>query len=167
MLYHYEFQLNTKDDRKLLMKLKDRECHDCYISENVSVVYIYSLVDSYIKYPNKKGKILYIGEACKHRNPTGLRFSQHIASKRNGAKGKSINYTLHKYYWNGFRMALDIIYMGNVTREERKQKEKDLIYSHIKKYGALPIAQGTSGILVDDIDKFDETKADEYFNKSL
>lgn len=70
---------------------------------------------------------------------------------------------MHKYYWNGIKISLDIYELGNITNDERKAKERDLINAHIKIYGALPIAQGTSGVLVDDIDNIDETKAQGYF----
>lgn len=160
--YHYEFKLGTTEDRSVLENLKNKS-HSSYINKSINVIYIYSLVDSYIPYPNKKGRVVYIGESCKHSQPTGLRFSQHIASKEVGTRGRNINYTLHKYYWNGVKLSLDIYDVGDVTREERKTIERDLINAHIKIYGAPPIAQGTSGVLVDDIDNVDETKAQGYF----
>lgn len=160
--YHYEFQLGTTEDRSVLENLKNKN-HSSYIKQSINVVYVYSLVDSDIPYPNRKGRVVYIGESCKHSKPTGLRFSQHIASSEFGARGGNINYTLHKYYWNGIKLSLDIYYVGDVTNDERKSIEKDLINAHIKIYGALPIAQGTSGVLVDNIDNVDETKAQGYF----
>lgn len=57
-------------------------------------------------------------------------------------------------------MAIDIF---DVITNRRKEIERELIDSHIKIYGASPIAQGASGILVDDIDNIDETKAKDYF----
>ncbi|GAB6170306.1 hypothetical protein JCM1393_27660 [Clostridium carnis] len=160
--YHYEFKLGTTDDRSVLENLKNKN-HLSYIKESTNVVYIYSLVASDIPYPNKKGKVVYIGESCKNNKPTGLRFSQHIASTEFGARGGNINYTLHKYYWNGVKLSLDIYEVGNITKDERKAIERDLINAHIKIYGAPPIAQGTSGLLVDDIDNVDESKAGSYF----
>lgn len=163
MNYHYEIQLGKVNNRDLLLTLKDKN-HPNYIGQRVNVIYIYKLVDSDIQYPNKKGKVIYIGEACKKKEPTGLRFSQHIASKQKGGRGGNINYTLHTYYWNGTKMAIDIFEVGKVTDIERKKIEKDLIDAHIKIYGAAPIAQGTSGVLVDDIDNVDESNADNYFD---
>ncbi|WP_394897647.1 hypothetical protein [Clostridium butyricum] len=160
--YHYEFKLGTSEDRRILENLKNKN-HSSYIKKSINVIYIYRLVDSDIPYPNKKGSVIYIGESCKNAQPTGLRFSQHIASSEFGARGRNINYTLHKYYWNGVKLSLDIYDVGNVTRDERKAIERDLINAHIKIYGAPPIAQGTSGLLVDDIDKVDESKAQGYF----
>lgn len=160
--YHYEFKLGTTEDRSVLENLKNKN-HSSYIKQSINVVYVYSLVDSDIPYPNKKGRVVYIGESCKHSQPTGLRFSQHIASSEFGARGRNINYTLHKYYWNGVKLSLDIYDVDNVTKDERKAIERDLINAHIKIYGAPPIAQGTSGLLVDDIDNVDETKAQGYF----
>lgn len=162
MKHHYEIQLGTSNDRDLLLTLKDKN-HKNYIGEKTSVIYVYSLVDSDIQYPNKSGKVLYIGETCKKANPTGLRFSQHIQSNDKGGRGGTINYTLHRYYWNGAKLSLDIFEVGDVTDLERKKIESDLIHSHIKIYGSLPIAQGTSGILVDDIDNFDEIISELYF----
>jgi hypothetical protein len=162
MKYHYEIQLNTLFNRDLLLTLKDKT-HKNYIGNNISIIYIYKLVDFEINYPNKKGKVLYIGEACKKKDPTGLRFSQHIASKQYGGRGANINYTLHNYYWNGVKMSIDIYKTGNMTDKERKEIEQYLINSHIKIYGTLPIAQGTSGILVDNIDNIDEIEAQKFF----
>lgn len=164
--FHYEIKLNTPNDRKILENLKNSK-EESYIGKGVNVIYIYSLVDSYIAYPNSAGKVLYIGEACKISNPTGLRFYQHIASVENGSRGRNINYTLHKYYWNGIKIALDIFVLKPTTTEERKYLERYLINSHIKIYGSFPIAQGTSGILVDDIDKHDEMESKIFFNHIL
>ena len=162
MNYHYEIQLGAENDRSLLLNLKDKN-HLNYIGKGVNIIYIYRLVDSDIQYPNKEGKIIYIGEACKKKDPTGLRFSQHIASKKKGGRGGNINYTLHTYYWNGTKLAIDIFEVGNVTDSQRKKIEEELIDAHIKIYGAPPVAQGTSGILVDYIDNVDESKANDYF----
>lgn len=160
--FHYEIQLNTDNDRSVLLTLKD-ENHPNYIGKGINVIYIYSLVDSSIQYPNKEGKILYIGETCKEVNPTGLRFYQHISSKSNEGRNKNGNYTLNRYYWSGFKIAIDIFDIGNVKQERRKKIERYLIDSHLKIYGALPIAQGASGSLVSEISNIDESKAKEFF----
>lgn len=160
--FHYEIQLNTDSDRSVLLTLKDKK-HVNYIGKGVNVIYMYSLVDSSIPYPNKEGKILYIGETCKDANPIGLRFYQHIASKPNEGRNCNGNYTLHKYYWNGFKIAVDIFDVGDILPERRKEIERDLIEAHVKIYGALPIAQGTSGLLVSKISDVDENKAKEFF----
>lgn len=159
--FHYEIQLNTVNDRNLLLTLKDKS-HINYIGKGVNVIYIYSLVDSYIPYPNKEGKVLYIGEACKKSSPTGLRFYQHISSKHNEGRNRNGNYTLHKYYWNGFKIAVDIFDVGEVSDKGRKEIERELIESHVKIYGAQPIAQGSSGLLVSEIESVDEIKIEEF-----
>lgn len=159
---HYEIQLNTDNDRNVLLTLKD-ENHPNYIGKGVNIIYIYSFVDSSIPYPNKEGKILYIGEACKKADPTGLRFYQHISSKPNEGRNANGNYALNRYYWSGFKIAIDIFDIGDVTKERRKKIERYLIDSHVKIYGALPIAQGTSGVLVSEISCIDESKAEEFF----
>ncbi|EQK42286.1 hypothetical protein C672_1228 [[Clostridium] bifermentans ATCC 638] len=159
--FHYEKKLNTKNDRKLLLTLKDKKSPN-YIGKGVNVIYVYSLIETHIPYPNKIGKVLYIGEACKKANPTGLRFSQHILGKSNEGRSRNVNYTVHKYYWNGAKIAIDIFDIGDVSKEHRKDIERNLINSHIKIYGAPPIAQGTSGVLVEEIRNIDESEANEY-----
>lgn len=156
--YHYDIQLNTNSDRRVLLTLKDDK-HINYIGKGVNVIYIYSLVDLSIPYPNKEGKILYIGEACKNANPTGMRFYQHISSKPDEGKNSNVNYALHKYYWNGFKMVVDIFDIGDISKEKRREIERELIESHVKIYGALPVAQGSSGLLVSSIGGVDERKS--------
>ena len=159
--FHYEIQLNTENDRNLLLTLKDIN-HDNYIGKGVNVIYIYSLVDRFVSYPNKDGNILYIGEACRHADETGVRFSQHISSKPNEGRNRNVNYTLHKYYWNGFKIAVDIFDIGDISDKRRKEIEGELIDCHTKIYGAQPIAQGSTGLLVSEIEGVDESKLEEY-----
>lgn len=161
--FHYEIQLNTDSDRKVLLTLKEKN-HPNFLGKGVNVIDIYSLVGSYIPYPNKEGKILYIGEACKVANPTGMRFYQHISPKPHEGKNRNVNYTLHRYYWNGFKISVDIFDIGDVSNKIRKDIERELISTHVKIYGALPIAQGTSGLLVSEISNIDESKVEEFFN---
>ena len=125
------------------------------------------MVNSAISYPNKEGKILYIGEACRHTVSSGYRFSQHIESKKNGGRGRNVNYTLHQYYWNGYKLRVDIFDIGEATDSQRLKLESYLIKSHLKIWGALPMAQGTSGILVSDIDQVDIKSFTENFNNVL
>lgn len=164
--YRYEIQLNTENDRGLLLTLKNKK-HKNYINKDANLIYLYSLVDSTIPYPNKEGKILYIGEACRHTVSSGYRFSQHIESKRSGGRGRNVNYTLHQYYWNGIKLRVDIFDIGEATDTERLNLESYLIKSHLKIWGALPMAQGSSGILVADMDCIDEGLFQEKFNEIL
>lgn len=121
--YHYEIQLNTNSDRRVLLTLKDDKYIN-YIGKGINVIYIYSFVDLSISYPNKEGKILYIGEAFKNANPTGMRFYQHILSKLDEGKNVNVNYSLYKYYWNGFKMAVEIFDIGDVSKEKKRRNRK-------------------------------------------
>ncbi|GKZ03063.1 hypothetical protein ANS017_17240 [Paraclostridium bifermentans] len=161
--WHYEIQLGSKNDRGLLLTLKDKK-HTNFIGNGINIIYIYQLVDSDIHYPNGKGKIIYIGEACKFKNPTGLRFSQHISSNANSGKNRNGNYTLNKYYWSGEKIAIDILDIGDVESEERKKIEKMFIDCHIKIYGSTPIAQGSSGKLITYINNLDTSDIIEFFD---
>lgn len=152
------FQKDTDMNRAYLFTYKDSSDSN-YIDCNTSVVYIYKLVDRYINYPIRDGRVIYIGEACKKKNPTGLRFSQHISFNASiGATGP-VNYTVHKYYWEGYKIQLDIYI---VDEKDRKDIEIELIDYHIKKYGSTPIGQGSSGKKVTYIESIDENKFDKF-----
>lgn len=112
------------------------------LSINVSVVYIYSLVGNDIEYPNCSGKILYIGESEKNTEPTGTRFAQHISPKEEKGATGGMNYCLSCYYWSGTKIRLRIFLLNE--NENKKAIEKELLQIHVKKFGALPICQGTT-----------------------
>lgn len=152
------FQKDTTVDRSYLFTYKEKE-HSNYIDFNTSIVYIYKLVDRYINYPIRDGNVIYIGESCKKKNPTGLRFSQHISFDPHKGATAPVNYTVHKYYWQGYKIQLDIYIVDDSDRENI---ESELIDYHIKKYGSMPIGQGSSGKKVNDIESIDENKFDKF-----
>jgi len=113
------------------------------LSEKVETIYIYSIKNKIINYPLKDGQILYIGEAYRKKEPTGKRFSQHISVEKNKGADNGSNYALSMYYWNNNEIILSIYIMED--GENRKNLELILLKSHMKKYGSLPIAQGSTG----------------------
>jgi hypothetical protein len=103
-----------------------------------NVVYVYFLFDKLFPYPKGNSNVLYIGEAMRETEPTGVRFRQHITpSACNGADTGS-NFVLSQYFHAGWEIGLSVF----STNEERTDRERDLIYAHISLYGAPPIAQG-------------------------
>lgn len=132
-------QKNSRCNRAHLLSL----VRDTNFSSGVSVVYIYSLVDEFVNYPEKIGNIIYIGEAGRSSEPTGRRFGQHISTNDNKGGDTGTIYSLSRYYWLGKRIRLRVFLMENA--DSRKAKETELLKAHVKEYGALPICQGTSG----------------------
>jgi len=125
-------------DRSELLKL---EKNPKLIASN-GVVYIYSLVNQTVNYPNRPGKTLYIGEAYRNGGLTGARF-RHISSDTLEANDSNSNWTLTTYYENGLALKL-VIYTVRLA-DERFVFESLLIKKHMVKYGCQPIAQGSSG----------------------
>ncbi len=129
-------------DRKNLFDLINSN-HKDYIASNVQVVYVYRLVDKTINYPNMDGNIVYIGEACRQKEATGKRFTQHISTSMDRGADNGSNYTVSRYYWLGYELKLTIFKLNK--KQDRKKIEKRLLQAHVKKYGALPIGQGSTG----------------------
>ncbi|MCF0216531.1 MAG: hypothetical protein HUK21_08670 [Fibrobacteraceae bacterium] len=135
-----EFDINLENNgRDVLVKLK--KCPK--LKKGVAIVYIYSLVDKDISYPKKSGKIVYIGQACRGREATGKRFSQHIRSSAQSGGDTGANETLSTYYYNGDKLRLRILIVAN--GDIAKNLEARFFQYHVKEYGALPIADGTGG----------------------
>lgn len=112
--------------------------HESLLKAGVNIVYIYFLIEKMIPYPKRHGNILYIGEAMRDSEPTGVRFRQHITPSGTEGADTGNNLTLSQYFHAGWEIGLAIY----ETDSSRVEKERDLIYSHIKRYGAPPIAQG-------------------------
>ena len=129
-------QINTTVDRLALLRLQNHSDLGC----DVEVIYIYSLVDEQINYPLKSGKVLYIGEAMRHEEPTGKRF-QHIAASQSEGNNYVSNYTLTQYYHLGKKLNLKIYRVSS----DRENVEKQLLSYHLYKYGSKPIANGSTG----------------------
>jgi len=130
---------HTNSNRKTLLELSKDE----KLSEKVEIIYIYSIKNKTINYPLRDGQILYIGEACREKEATGKRFSQHISAEKNKGADNGSNYTLSMYYWNNNEIVLNIYIMED--KENRKDLESILLKLHMKKHGSLPIAQGSTG----------------------
>lgn len=132
-------QYGSETDRRYLL---DR-VRDPKLGTNTNAVYIYSLVDETVNYPNKPGHVIYIGEAGRPTEPTGKRFGQHISTGASSGGDSGTIYALSRYYWLGKRIRLQIFL--EESKERRKQQERRLLNAHVKEYGALPICQGTTG----------------------
>lgn len=126
-------------NRKFLLSLS----RDSRLGKNTNVVYIYSLVDETINYPENSGQILYIGEAGRPSEPTGKRFAQHISSTNEKGADSGTIYALSRYYWKNSRIRIRIFIVMN--KPKRKSLERELLTAHVKKFGTLPICQGTTG----------------------
>jgi hypothetical protein len=132
-------QSGTTVDRQYLL---DR-VRDSALGRDTHVVYIYSLADDVVGYPNKEGQVVYIGEAGRPTEPTGKRFAQHISTEPNIGGDSGTIYALSRYYWTSKAINLRIFLVSN--QQERKRIEQDLLCAHVKEYGSLPICQGTTG----------------------
>jgi len=87
--------------------------------------------------------ILYIGEAYRRTTPSGARFGQHVSPTCTSGRDPGTNYTLSQYYHSGIAMRLTVYEASD--KRARMKAEKDLLMLHLKQFGALPIAQGTTG----------------------
>lgn len=116
---------------------------DSALGKKSQVVYIYSLENDSVCYPNKAGNVIYIGEACRSTEPTGKRFSQHISTGQDEGGDTGTIYALSRYYWLGKPIRLKIFLVN--SEQERIEAERQLLNVHVKEYGALPICQGTTG----------------------
>lgn len=109
-------------------------------------VYVYSLVDSKIMYPNKAGSVIYIGEACRAKEPSGKRFTGHISKSLTEGNNYTTNHSLTVYYYAEHKLRLQVYRLDACkTEADRKSKERKLITAHVKLFGAQPIGQGTTG----------------------
>lgn len=104
----------------------------------INVVYVYHLLNKLIPYPKGKSNVLYIGEAMRESEATGVRFRQHITPSAIVGADMGNNFTLSQYFHAGWDIGLSIF----KTDIHRVDRERDLIYAHISLYGAPPIAQG-------------------------
>ena len=132
-------QKNTQVNRQYLV---DR-ARDTQLAINASVVYIYALADETVNYPNEPGHVIYIGEAGRPTEPTGKRFAQHISTSETQGGDTGTIYSLSRYYWCGKKIRLQIFHVED--GKARKAIERNMISAHVKKFGALPICQGTTG----------------------
>jgi hypothetical protein len=62
------------DSRGVLAALKNEPT----LCAGTHVVYVYFLADDLISYPKGQSNIIYVGEAMRDLEPTGVRFRQHV-----------------------------------------------------------------------------------------
>ena len=132
-------QRGSDTDRQFLLDLRS----DDRLGAGVNVVYIYYLENEAITYPNETGKIIYVGEAGRPSEATGIRFCQHTSTAINSGGDSGTIYCLSNYYWMGKSIKLKVFIVN--SKEERKRIEREFLLAHVKKFGALPICQGTTG----------------------
>ena len=140
------------ENRNELANLKNRT----ELGTGVNVVYVYFLSEKLFPYPKGNSNILYIGEAMRDSEATGVRFRQHITPSATVGADMGNNFTLSQYFHAGWKIGLSIF----ETDHDRLKHERDLIYAHIDRYGAPPIAQGK--IPHDDLSKNRTTQIAEY-----
>ncbi|NTW48912.1 MAG: hypothetical protein HGB19_04105 [Chlorobiales bacterium] len=130
-------QKDTPINRQFLLDM------DKKLGPDVSIVYIYALADERVNYPDKPGHVIYIGEACRSSGATGKRFAQHISTSETQGGDTGTIYSLSRYYWRGKKIRLQVFIVDNPCN--REPLERELLCAHVKKFGALPICQGTTG----------------------
>lgn len=136
------FQLGSEKDRAVLNALRP---HPELIS-GAHCVYVYSLAESGIAYPNESGTAIYIGEVCRLNEPSGVRFAGHISKSLVVGNNFTTNHTVTAYYYGHRKLRLQIYRLDSCTTDaDRKSQEKRLIAAHVKRFGAQPIGQGTTG----------------------
>ncbi|MBB3696559.1 HNH endonuclease [Flammeovirga yaeyamensis] len=127
-------EINPIEDRQELLDLRRSEKLGCSISVN----YIYFLTEEFITYPSGQSAILYIGEAMRKSENTGVRFVQHITPKKETGSDSGNNLILSHFFHNNWKIGL-VVFESN---QSRKLIEREMIYWHIQQFGAPPIAQG-------------------------
>lgn len=132
-------QKDTQVNRQYLV---DR-ARDTSLAKDANIVYIYALAEETVNYPNEPGHVIYIGEAGRPTEATGKRFAQHISTSESQGGDTGTIYSLSRYYWRGKKIRLQIFHVDDGYA--RKAIERNLISAHVKKFGALPICQGTTG----------------------
>lgn len=136
------FQHGTDADKRALNALRN---HTELVTGS-HCVYVYSLTESNILYPNETGSIIYIGEVCRANEPSGARFAGHISKTLTQGNNYTTNHTLTAYYYAKHRLRLQIYRLDTCDNAaDRKLQERRLITAHVKQFGALPIGQGTTG----------------------
>lgn len=136
------FQYGSNSDKIALNELGNH----AELVTGAHCVYVYSLADSEIQYPKETGSIIYIGEACRANEPTGKRFAGHISKSPTKGNNFTTNHTVTYYYYAKQKLRLHIYRLDDCkTDAERKSTEKRLIVGHVKRFGAQPLGQGTTG----------------------
>lgn len=140
LIEQFEIKDKSAFNRAHLLGLRT---HD-RLKASTHLVYIYELGagEPPVNYPCGLGRILYIGEASRETSPSGGRFGQHVSASLTAGNDPGSNFALSQYYHRGVVLVLTVY---EVSDQERKQREKDLLVWHLRTFGAPPIAQGASG----------------------
>lgn len=139
-VFQSEIKLGTAQDRRTLLGLAKHSD----MGSNAQLVYIFSLGvnEPLIPYPKEAGRVVYIGET-KRQTGAGKRFGGHISPSLTEGLSTLTNHTLSVYYHMGKTLFLRVFKVTDGRRPA--EAERVLLRAHLYKYGALPIAQGTSG----------------------
>lgn len=135
-------QRDSKTHRAHLLELSRHR----HLGKDVSVVYIYSLVDDAITYPDAEGKVVYIGQAKRAggKETTGKRFSQHISKGDATGADTGTNFVLSRYYWLGKKLNIKVYVIDGRYDDSAIRIERRLINQHMRQFGAPPIGQGAT-----------------------
>jgi hypothetical protein len=135
-------QLDTSSHRTHLLELARHGS----LGKNVSALYVYSLVDSHVTYPDQEGRVVYIGQAMRAtgNETTGRRFSQHISKGPTTGSDTGTNYVLSRYYWLGKALKVKVYVVHGRFSQTARELEMKLINQHMRQFGAPPIGQGAA-----------------------
>jgi hypothetical protein len=138
----FTFQYESGSDKRVLYSLSHHE----ELVAGAHCVYVYSLAEAEIPYPNAAGSVIYIGEVCRVNEPSGKRFGGHISKSLTAGNNYTTNHTVTAYYYARRKLRLQIYRLDACeAHKDRKLQEKRLIAAHVKRFGAQPIGQGTTG----------------------
>lgn len=116
------------------------------LGKNVSIVYVYSLAEAGVTYPDADGRVIYIGQAMRAtgKATTGRRFSQHISKGPTEGGDTGANFVLSRYYWLGKALNIKVYIIDDRYALSSRQLEAQLIDQHMRQFGAPPIGQGAA-----------------------
>jgi hypothetical protein len=138
----FTFQYESDSDKRVLSSLRKHE----ELVAGAHCVYVYSLAEAEIPYPNAAGSVIYIGEVCRVTEPSGERFVGHISKSLTEGNNYTTNHTVTAYYYARYKLRLQIYRLDACEADaERQLQERRLIAAHVKRFGAQPIGQGTTG----------------------
>lgn len=111
------------------------------LSINTHYIYIFRLFDAFIPYPKAYGRVIYIGEFKRSENPY-MRNHHQLQFTNNTQNNIGIfNYANEK----GIELSHYTLISESPTEELRKEIESQLLSTHTKRYGCLPICNKKAG----------------------
>ena len=139
-IFEATIQRGTASDRTVL----DGLVHHTAMGSKAQLVYVYSLGpdEPSIPYPNRPGKVVYIGETQRETG-AGRRFRGHISSSLTSGLSTNINHTLSAYYHSGRQLHLQVFSVTN--GRTTKAVERIMLRTHLHNFGAYPLGQGSTG----------------------